>query len=61
MIFDTDQPQAQANYIDVNESLTQENRRLLKESRLKSKEKNIKTNTTLIMIKFAPVRLTSVK
>ena len=61
MIFDTDQPQAQANYIDVNESLTQENRRLLKESRLKSKEKNIKTNTTLIMIKFAPVRLTPAK
>ena len=61
MIFDTGQPQAQANYFDLNESLTQENRRLLKESRLKSKEKNIKTNTTLIMIKFAPVRLTPVK
>ena len=61
MIFDTGQPQAQANYIDVNESLTQENRRLLKESRLKSKEKNIKINATLIMMKFAPVRLTPVK
>ena len=61
MIFDTGQPQAQANYVDVNESLTQENRRLLKESRLKSKENNIKINATLIMIKFAPVRLTPVK
>ena len=34
--------QTQGNYIYINESLTQENRRLLKETRIKSKDKKYK-------------------
>ena len=49
--FSRDQPQFQKNYIYINKSLTQEKRRLLKETRIKKiKTKNINIKTALIMV-----------
>ena len=42
VILNANQPQAQANYTYINISLTQENRWLLKETRIKSKDKKYK-------------------
>ena len=49
--FSRDQPQVQKNDIYINKFLTQEKRRLLKETRIKKiKTKNINIKTTLIMV-----------
>ena len=47
VILNTDQPQAQKNCICIKEFLTQGNRRLLKETRLKSEEENLNITATL--------------
>lgn len=49
--FSRDQPQVQKNDIYINKFLTQEKRRLLKETRIKKiKTKNINIKTALIMV-----------
>ena len=60
-IFNTNEPKTQKNYSYINKSLTQENRRLLKETKIETKTRNLSIKATLIMAKYAPVKLTLVK
>ena len=60
-ILKTDEPKTQKNYSYINKSLTQENRRLLKETKIETKTRNLSIKATLIMAKYALVKLTLVK
>ena len=61
VILKTDEPKTQKNYSYKNKPLTQENRRLLKETKTETKTRNTNIKAALIMAKDASIKLKLVK